>query len=102
MHAVRNSSPVAQRPQETAGFRGREIQSPEQSAAATSGTYFKALRPAPEAAASARCESVIDAAKVEGLRFELDVGVWRGDSERIAFSVVDDAEYTADSDYDDE
>jgi hypothetical protein len=100
MHAIRKPSLVAQRPQETAGFRGREIQSPEQSAAATSGTYFKAVRPAPEAAASARRESVIDGAKVEGLRFELEVGVWRSDSERIALSVVDDAEYTTDGDDD--
>jgi hypothetical protein len=103
MHAIRKPSPVAQRPQETARSRGRETQSPEQSASATSGTYFRAVRPAvPEAAASARSESVIDGVKVEGLRFELEVGVWRGDSERIALCVVEDAEYTTDGDYDDE
>jgi hypothetical protein len=104
MHAVRKPSLVAQRPQETAGSRRREMQSPEQSASATSGTYFKAVRPAaPEPAASARSQSPIaDGAKVEGLRFELEVGVWRGDSERIALAVVDDAEYPTDCDYDDE
>jgi hypothetical protein len=45
---------------------------------------------------------VIDGAKVEGLRFELEVGVWRGDSERIALRVVDDAAYTPDGDSDGE
>ena len=35
---------------------------------------------------------MIDTAKVEGLRFELDVGIWAGDVEYIASRVVDDAE----------
>jgi hypothetical protein len=70
----------------------RHEQSPEQSATASSGTY-RAVRPTVvEAAAASRGESVIDIAKIEGLRFELDVGIWRGDVEYIASRVVDDAE----------
>jgi hypothetical protein len=70
----------------------RHEPSPEQSATASSGTY-RAVRPTvAEAAAVARGESVIDTAKVEGLRFELDVGIWAGDVEYIASRVVDDAE----------
>ena len=102
MHAFRKTSPLAQRPR-ASEFRSTESQSPEQSASATSGTYFRAVRPtAPEAAASARGEAVIDSAKVEGLRFELDVGVWRRDSERVARCVIDDAECSSSDDADDE
>ena len=83
------------------GASGQEHQSPEQSAAATSGTYFRAVRPtALESDAAARGEPVIDGAKVEGLRFELDVGVWRGDAVLIARRVVADAEHTPDSECD--
>lgn len=95
MHAIRKTSPLAQRPR-ASECRGEE-QSPEQSASATSGTFFRAVRPtAAEAAATARGEPVIDNAKVEGLRFELDVGVWRRDSDRVARCVIDDAECITD------
>lgn len=98
MHASRKPSPVAQSSRETSGFLSREAQSPEQSASATSGTYFRALRPTvPEAAPTAWSASPIDDAKIEGLRFELEVGIWRGDSERIAQCVIDDADHDADS-----
>lgn len=97
MHAIRKTSPLAQRPRATPDVRSAEAQSPEQSASATSGTYFRAVRAsAVEAAAAARGEPVIDCAKVEGLRFELDVGVWRADSERVAGCVIEDAECIAD------
>lgn len=97
MHAVRKPSPIAGRQQETAGFRHRETQSPEQSASATSGTYFRAVRPtAAEAAATAHGEPVIDAARVEGIHFELEVGVWRCDPERVAQAIIDEADFIAD------
>lgn len=66
--------------------------SPERSATASSGTY-RAVRPtAAEVAAAAGAGTPTDSAKVEGLRFEVDVGIWRGDAEYIASRVVDDAE----------
>jgi hypothetical protein len=69
----------------------RHDPSPEQSATASSGTY-RAVRPTEaETAAVARGESVIETAKIEGLRFELEVGIWRGDAEYIASRIVDDA-----------
>ena len=78
---------------------GLERPSPELSPSATSGTYFKAVRPTEgEAAALARGEPVVDCAKIEGLRFELDVGIWRGDSDRIARGLIDDASYLDDGD----
>jgi hypothetical protein len=40
----------------------------------------------------------MDSAKIEGLRFELDVGIWRGDSDRIARRLIDDAGYLDDGD----
>lgn len=90
MQAFLKASPLALRPNATFGANGSE--SPQQSATATSGTYFKAVRPtAVETDALARGEPVIDGAKIEGLRFELEVGIWRGDSELIAGRVVDDA-----------
>jgi hypothetical protein len=51
-----------------------------------------------EADALARGEPVLDCAKIEGLRFELDVGIWRGDSDRIARCLIDDAGYLDDVD----
>lgn len=103
MHALRKTSSLADRIRATSDSRSSEAQSPEQSATATSGTYFRAVRPtAAEAAASARGEPVIDCAKVEGLRFELDVGVWRGDSERVAQRVIGDAECITEDAIDDE
>ena len=75
----------------------------EQSASATSGTYLRAPRPSEqEAAPLARGESIIDGAEIEGLRFELDVGRWRADSERIARCVIADAEDVAETDGDEE
>jgi hypothetical protein len=57
MHAIRKPYPVAQQPQTS------ETQSPEQSASATSGTYFRAVRPtAAEAETSAEGASVISIA----------------------------------------
>jgi anti-sigma28 factor (negative regulator of flagellin synthesis) len=73
----------------------------EQSASGTSGAYLRAPRPSgQEAALPGRADSIIDAAKLEGLRFELDVGVWRADSEHIARCVISDAEYDAGTDPD--
>jgi anti-sigma28 factor (negative regulator of flagellin synthesis) len=97
MQAIRKTSLLADRLRATSASRSSEAQSPEQSASATSGTYFRAVRPtAAEAAATARGEPLIDCAKIEGLRFELDVGVWRRDSERVARCVIGDAECVTD------
>jgi anti-sigma28 factor (negative regulator of flagellin synthesis) len=99
MQAIRKPSVVAHLPQSTSEARTREAQSPEQNASSTSGTYFRAVRPSEgDAAALARGEPLLDRAKVEGLRFELDVGVWRGDSERMARRVIVDAAFVDDSD----
>ena len=38
---------------------------------------------------------MVDAAKIEGLRFELDCGLWRADLEGLAQRLIDDAEYAA-------
>lgn len=103
MQAFRKTSHLAHRPHATIGASGHEAQSPEESASATSGTYFRAVRPTPaEADAVARGEPLSDCAKVEGLRFELDVGIWRGDAVLIARRVVDDAECVPASDAEDE
>src|SRR5690606_5012680 len=73
-------------------------QSPERSASATSGTYVRAFRPSEqEVSRLARNDSEIDGAKLEGLRFELDVGVWRADSERIAQCVIADAAHVTET-----
>jgi anti-sigma28 factor (negative regulator of flagellin synthesis) len=103
MQAIRKPFPLATQPRAAFESSGLERQSPEQSPTATSGTYFKAVRPTEgEAAAVARGEPVMDCAKVEGLRFELDVGIWHGDSDRIARCLIDDADYLDDGDGDDE
>ncbi|HEU4578684.1 MAG TPA: hypothetical protein VFS67_10535 [Polyangiaceae bacterium] len=66
--------------------------SPEQNAAATSGTYFRAVRPTEaEAAAVARGEQIFDAEKVERLRSTLEAAMWRTDLELIAGRMLDDA-----------
>ncbi|HTV17077.1 MAG TPA: hypothetical protein VMG12_00360 [Polyangiaceae bacterium] len=102
MHAFRKPS-FANQTRDAFAANELERQSPQQSPTATSGTYFKAVRPREaEAAGLARGEPVLDSAKVEGLRFELDVGVWRGDSDRIARSVIDDGGYLYDDADDDE
>ena len=96
MQAFRKPSPLSPQPH-TSETVDREARSPEHRASATSGTYFRAVRSTEaETAALARGESVIDCAKVEGLRFELDVGVWRGDSDCVARRVIADAEHVAD------
>ncbi len=102
MHAFLKPSPLAARAQKTSDVRGAE-QSPEQSASGISGTYFRAVRPpSAEAGALASGQLVLDDAKIEGLRFELDVGVWRGDREQIARSVIEDAECICDAGNQDE
>jgi hypothetical protein len=99
MQAIRKPFPLATQPRAAFESSGLERQSPELSPSATSGTYFKAVRPTEgEAAALARGEPVVDCAKIEGLRFELDVGIWRGDSDRIAHRLIDDAGYLDDGD----
>lgn len=66
--------------------------SPEQSAAATSGTYFRAVRPTEaESAAVARGEQIFDGEKVERLRSTLEAAMWRTDVELIAGRMLDDA-----------
>lgn len=87
--------------QSRAAFESNELGglSPQQSATATSGTYFKAVRSTDaEAAALARGEPIIDSAKVEGLRFELDIGIWRCDAARIAQGVLAEAGPLGDDD----
>jgi len=101
MQAIRKPFSHATQPRAALESSRLERQSPELSPSATSGTYFKAVRSTEaEAAALARGEPVVDCAKVEGLRFELDVGIWRGDSDRIARCLIDDAGYPDDGDDD--
>jgi hypothetical protein len=103
MQAFRKTSHLAPRPHATIGASGHQDQSPRENPSATSGAYFRAVRPTPaEADAVARGEPHADCAKVEGLRFELEVGVWRGDSALIARRVVADAECVSDADADGE
>ena len=66
--------------------------SPEQSAASTSGTYFRAVRPTEaEVAAVARGEQIFDSEKVERLRSTIEAAMWRSDVELIAGRMLDDA-----------
>lgn len=106
MQAFRKTSQLAHRPHATFGASGHEAQSPRENASATSGTYFRAVRPTPaEADAVSRGtpgEPSGDCAKLEGLRFELEVGVWRGDSALMAERVVADAACVTDVDPDGE
>lgn len=67
-------------------------QSPEQSATATSGTYFRAVRPTQaEAAALARGEPLIDSAKVERLCSTIAANLWRADSRVVAERMLQEA-----------
>lgn len=100
MKAVAQQSALAQA-REAARARDSDRRSREQSASGTSGTYLRAPRPpADEAARLPGGASSIDRAKIEGLRFELDIGVWRADSERIARCVMAEAVYLAETDDD--
>lgn len=66
--------------------------SPEQSASATSGSYFRAVRPrAADAAAIARGEPSSDSDKVERLRSTVEAMMWRADVALIAERMLDDA-----------
>jgi anti-sigma28 factor (negative regulator of flagellin synthesis) len=66
--------------------------SPEHRASATSGSYFRAVRPtAAEAATLADGEPVIDSEKVERLRSTVEAMMWRPDVESIAERMLDDA-----------
>ena len=88
--------------QSTPQKHGRQTDQREPSAPAGSGTY-RAVRPAPgQEATLPHGESSIDSAKVEGLRFELDIGVWRSSSEVSARCVIDDAECVGEDGFDDE
>jgi len=88
---VRNQSAQKSKP-ELSEQPGAAQQSPEQNGSATSGTYFRAVRPTEaEAAALARGEPVIDHGQVERVRSTLKAGTWRGDSEIIAQRMIDDA-----------
>ena len=101
MQVIRKTSHLAHEPHATIGASGHEAQSPRENASATSGTYFRAVRPTQaDADAVARGEPLLDCAKVEGLRFELDVGVWRSDPVLIARRVVADAECVSGADAD--
>jgi anti-sigma28 factor (negative regulator of flagellin synthesis) len=72
--------------------RGVAPPSPEQSASATSGTYFRAVRPTEaEIAAAARGEPLLDSEKVERLRFTVEAAMWRSDPELIAERMLADA-----------
>jgi hypothetical protein len=91
MTAIRQRAALATARQAAIPSNGGEGAVHEQSGSARSGTQFRAVRPEPtEALAGA--ELVLASAKLEGLRFEIDVGVWRGDSELIAQLLIDEAE----------
>jgi len=66
--------------------------SPEQSASATSGSYFRAVRPtAADAAAMVRGDASLDGEKVERLRSTVEAMMWRPDVEFIAERMLEDA-----------
>jgi anti-sigma28 factor (negative regulator of flagellin synthesis) len=89
---VRNQSALAYPSDVTPIQRESTPQSPEQSASATSGTYFRAVRPTEaEAAALSRGEPVIDCAKVERLCSTIRANMWRADAQVIAQRMLDDA-----------
>jgi hypothetical protein len=93
MQAFRKPSPLAQGPKRTSEAHGDVTESPERNASAASGAYLRAVRPTgAELAALARGEVPIDGSKIDGLRFELEVGAWQRDSERIAQGMIADAE----------
>jgi len=67
--------------------------SPEHSNSATSGTYFRAVRPTEaEAAAVASGAAVIDGGKVKRLTGAVEAGLWQLDSGLVAERMIDDAE----------
>ena len=77
---------------ETSEQQGAAPPSPEHSDSATSGTYFRAVRPTEaEAAALARGEPVIDRGHLERLRATIKGGMWRADSQIIAQRMIEDA-----------
>jgi hypothetical protein len=92
MKAARERSAVARQPV-TLESSGVERRSPKQSASATSGTYFRAVRPSEQPATGTGGETIYESAKVEGLRFELEQDVWRIDAECTARRIIDDGEY---------
>jgi anti-sigma28 factor (negative regulator of flagellin synthesis) len=101
MQAFRKPSPPATQPRAPFESGPLDGPSPQPTPSATSGTYFKAVRPTEaEAAAASRGEPGYDGAKIEGLRFELDMGIWRVDSDRVASRLLDDAGYLGDADDD--
>ncbi len=88
---VRNQSAQNSQP-ETSEQHGVLPQSPEQSDSATSGTYFRAVRPTEaEAAALARGEPVIDRGQLERLRSAIKAGTWQADLQIVAQRMIDDA-----------
>lgn len=103
MKVVGQQSALARQLEAAARENDAERQSPQQNASATSGTYFRVPRPAEqEATPLVQGEPIVDRAKVEGLRFELDVGVWRADPERIARRILIDAEHAPETGDDEE
>lgn len=93
---VRNPSAIAYPSDVTPLQRGGAPQSPEQSASATSGTYFRAVRPTEaEVAALSTGQSVIDGAKVARLRATIAADLWRADSQVIAQRLLDDSSSSA-------
>ena len=92
MQTIRKPTAVARRLLGTSETLGHGVSSPEQGWSSASGPYRAVRRMAPPPAHA----RAVDDAKLEGLRFELDLGLWRGDSERIAQLVVDDATHLGD------
>lgn len=93
---VRNQTALAYPSDATPIQQGVARQSPEQSASATSGTYFRAVRPTEaEAAALSRGEPVIDCAKVARLRATIAAELWRADSQIIAQRLLEDSSQSA-------
>lgn len=75
------------------GQQGALPLSPEHSDSASSGTYFRAVRPTEaEAAAVARGEVVVQGDKVRRLRGAIEAGLWQLDSQIVAERIIDDAE----------
>jgi hypothetical protein len=91
MKAVRQRAALGGQPHATIQSNHRDGAAREQGASAVSGTQFRAVRPN-QAEARAPAEPVLDSARLEGLRFELDIGIWRGDSELVAQRMIEDAE----------
>jgi hypothetical protein len=89
----RNPAALAYETGARSGQQGAPLLSPEQSNSATSGTYFRAVRPTEaEAAAVARGETVVLGDKVRRLMGAVQAGLWQLDSEMTAERMIDDAE----------